>query len=98
MIMHTISGAAAAQGTSGHRWMGRLAAALKRWWMAYRTWRLEQVAAILAVVSPVRCPNCCDWMVAPVSSEYVQGVEIRHHWECDSCGETSSISIPIPED
>ena len=42
--MHTISSApAAAQGTTGHPWTGRLAAALKRWWMAYINWRLEQV-------------------------------------------------------
>ena len=37
------SAPAAAQGTTGHRWTGRLAAALKRWWMAYINWRLEQV-------------------------------------------------------
>ena len=42
--MRTSSSApAAAQGTTGHRWTGRLAAALKRWWMAYINWRLEQV-------------------------------------------------------
>ena len=42
--MSTISSApAAAQGTTGHPWTGRLAAALKRWWVAYITWRLEQV-------------------------------------------------------
>ena len=42
--MHTISSApAASQGTTGHCWTGRLAAALKRWWMAYINWRLEQV-------------------------------------------------------
>ena len=33
----------AAQSTTGHPWAGRLAAALKRWWMAFMTWRLEQV-------------------------------------------------------
>jgi hypothetical protein len=81
---------------SGHRSTGQLAAALKRW--AYITWHLEQVAAVLAVAAPVRCPNCRDLMVAPVSSEYVEGVEIRHHWECDFCGVASSISIPITED
>ncbi len=37
------SAPAAAQGTTGHSWTGRLATALKRWWMAYLTWRLEQV-------------------------------------------------------
>ena len=42
--MRTISSApVAAQGTTGHPWTGRLAAALKRWWMAYINWRLEQV-------------------------------------------------------
>ena len=42
--MRTISSApVAAQGTTGHRWTGRLAAALKRWWMACINWRLEQV-------------------------------------------------------
>jgi uncharacterized protein YjiS (DUF1127 family) len=42
--MTTISNApAAAQGTTGHPWTGRLAGALKRWWVAYITWRLEQV-------------------------------------------------------
>jgi hypothetical protein len=34
-------------------------------------------------------------MVAPVSSEFVEGGEIRHHWECDACGEFSSTSIPL---
>jgi rRNA maturation protein Nop10 len=46
----------------------------------------------------VRCPHCGDWMVAPAASEFVEGVEIRHYWECDSCGETSSISIPLTRD
>ena len=42
--MSTISNApAAAQGAAGHPWTGRLGAALKRWWVAYLTWRLEQV-------------------------------------------------------
>jgi formylmethanofuran dehydrogenase subunit E len=35
-------------------------------------------------------------MVAPVSSEFVEGGEIRHHWECDACGELSStIILPV---
>jgi uncharacterized protein with PIN domain len=42
-----------------------------------------------------RCPHCGDLMVAPVSSEFVEDGEIRHHWECDACGEPSSTSIPI---
>jgi uncharacterized protein YjiS (DUF1127 family) len=45
VIMSTISNApAAAQGTTGHPWTGRLAAALKRWWVAFITWRLERAA------------------------------------------------------
>jgi predicted RNA-binding Zn-ribbon protein involved in translation (DUF1610 family) len=47
-----------------------------------------------AFTAPTRCPHCGDLMVAPVSSEFVEGGEIRHHWECDSCGEPSSTSIP----
>ena len=43
--MSTISSApAAAQGTAGHSWASGLAATLKRWWVAYITWRLEQAA------------------------------------------------------
>jgi hypothetical protein len=34
-------------------------------------------------------------MVAPVSSEFVENGEIRHHWECEACGELSSTSIPL---
>jgi hypothetical protein len=53
------------------------------------------LAAIRSFSSPVRCPHCDDWMVAPVVSEFVEGGEIRHHWECDACGQASSISIPL---
>ena len=45
-----------------------------------------------AFTAPTRCPHCGDLMVAPVSSEFVEGGEIRHHWECNSCGELSSTS------
>jgi hypothetical protein len=34
-------------------------------------------------------------MVAPVSSEFIDAGEIRHHWECDACGEASITSIPL---
>jgi uncharacterized protein YjiS (DUF1127 family) len=45
MIMSTSSFApAAAQGTTGHSWTGRLAATPKRWWMAFITWRFERAA------------------------------------------------------
>jgi hypothetical protein len=34
-------------------------------------------------------------LVAPIASEFVEGGEIRHHWECDVCGESSSTSVPL---
>lgn len=52
-----------------------------------------KLAAIRAFTAPARCPHCDDWMVAPVSSEFVEGGEIRHFWECETCGETSCTSI-----
>jgi len=54
-----------------------------------------RLSAIRAFASPTRCPGCGDWMVAPVSSEFVEGGEIRHHWECDACGEASSTVITL---
>jgi uncharacterized protein with PIN domain len=54
-----------------------------------------KLSAIRTFSAPMRCPRCGDWMVAPVSSEFVEGGEIRHHWECDGCGEFSSSSIPL---
>jgi hypothetical protein len=44
-----------------------------------------------------RCPHCDDWMIAPVSSEFVVGGEIRHHWHCDCCGESSSTIIDLSD-
>jgi hypothetical protein len=54
-----------------------------------------KLAGIRSFSAPVRCPHCCDPMVAPVLSEFVEDSEIRHHWECDACGETSRTSIPL---
>jgi uncharacterized protein with PIN domain len=54
-----------------------------------------KLSTIRAFANPTRCPHCGDLMVAPVSSEFVEGGEIRHHWECDACGEPSSTSIPL---
>ena len=54
-----------------------------------------RISAIRAFAAPTRCPNCGDWMVAPLSSEFVEGDEIRHHWECDSCGDARSTFIPL---
>lgn len=50
-----------------------------------------------AFAAPVRCPHCGDWMVAPLVSEFVEGGEIRHHWECDACGELSTTLIPLDQ-
>jgi hypothetical protein len=36
-------------------------------------------------------------MVAPLVSEFVEGGEIRHHWECDSCGEPTITLIPLDQ-
>jgi len=41
-------------------------------------------------VASMRCPHCGDPMIAPELSEFVIGGEIRHHWQCDNCGRTSS--------
>lgn len=52
-------------------------------------------AAIRAFTAPARCPRCDDWMIAPVHSEFVEGGEIRHTWECESCGEISATVIDL---
>ena len=54
-----------------------------------------RLSNIRAFSTPARCPHCGDWMVAPLHSEFVEGGEIRHHWECETCGEPSSTSIPL---
>ncbi len=54
-----------------------------------------RLAAIRSLSTPARCPHCDDWMVAPVSSEFIEGGEIRHTWECDSCGEISATVIDL---
>ena len=54
-----------------------------------------KTSSLSAFRAPARCPNCGDWMVAPLLSEFVAGGEIRHHWACESCGEPSTVSIPL---
>jgi uncharacterized protein with PIN domain len=54
-----------------------------------------ELSAIRVLTNSTRCPHCGDPMVAPVSSEFVERGEIRHHWECDACGEPSSTCIPL---
>jgi transposase-like protein len=41
----------------------------------------------------MRCPHCGDPMIAPEMSEFVVGGEIRHHWQCDNCGRSSSTAF-----
>ncbi len=54
-----------------------------------------RLSRIRAFATPTHCPRCRDVMVAPYMSEFVEGGEIRHHWECDACGQASSTSIPL---
>ena len=54
-----------------------------------------KLAGIRSFSAPVRCPHCGDGMVSPVVSEFIEGGEIRHHWECDACGESSTTAIPL---
>jgi hypothetical protein len=42
-----------------------------------------------------RCPYCRDWLVAPESSELVDGQDIRHRWVCDGCGRESETAIAL---
>jgi uncharacterized protein YjiS (DUF1127 family) len=44
MIMSTISSSPAPQGITAQSLMGGMMANLKRWWVAYMTWRIEQAA------------------------------------------------------
>ena len=54
-----------------------------------------KLSALRAFAAPAHCPHCGDLMVAPLMSEFVEGGEIRHHWECDACGELSHTAIPL---
>jgi hypothetical protein len=54
-----------------------------------------KLTALRAFAAPAHCPHCGDLMVAPLMSEFVVGGEIRHHWECDGCGELSHTAIPL---
>jgi hypothetical protein len=55
-------------------------------------------SGLRALAAPAHCPHCGDWMVAPVISEFVEDGEIRHHWECESCGQGSITTIPLAGD
>ncbi len=56
---------------------------------------MTKLAGISSFAPPVHCPHCGDWLVAPVVSEFVEGGEIRHYWECDTCGESSTTAISL---
>jgi hypothetical protein len=56
------------------------------------------LAQIRAFASSARCVHCGEWMVAPLLSEFVEDGEIRHHWVCDGCGETTCTIIPLTEE
>jgi uncharacterized protein with PIN domain len=56
-----------------------------------------KLSAMRAFASPARCPQCGDWMVAPIASEFVEGGQIRHLWECDACGESTLTSIELED-
>jgi uncharacterized protein with PIN domain len=56
-----------------------------------------KLSAMRAIASPARCPQCGDWMVAPIASEFVEGGQIRHLWECDACGESTLTSIELED-
>ncbi len=54
-----------------------------------------KLKALRAFASPARCLHCGDLMIAPVLSEFVERGEIRHHWECDACGQRYSNTIRL---
>jgi hypothetical protein len=54
-----------------------------------------RLSSFRTFAAPTRCPHCGDLMIAPLVSEFVEGGEIRHHWECDACGQASCTSIPL---
>ena len=52
-----------------------------------------KLAGIRSFAASMRCPHCGDPMIAPEMSEFVVGGEIRHHWQCDNCGRSSSTTF-----
>lgn len=57
-----------------------------------------KLRALRVFTNPARCAYCGDLMIAPVASEFVEGGEIRHHWECEACGEPSFTTILLCSD
>lgn len=57
-----------------------------------------KLPAIRAFTSPTRCAQCSEWVIAPLLTEFVEAGEIRHHWVCDGCGETTRTVVPLCAD
>ena len=54
-----------------------------------------KLSGMRAFAAPARCPQCGDWLVAPLVSEFVEDGEIRHHWTCEACGRASHTAIEL---
>ena len=54
-----------------------------------------RLSRLRAYAAPTRCPHCGDPLLAPLVSEFVEDGEIRHHWACEGCAETSMTTIPL---
>ncbi len=52
-------------------------------------------SSIRAFGAPLFCAACGDRLIAPMASAFVESGEIRHLWECESCGATSTSSIAL---
>jgi len=57
-----------------------------------------KLSATRTFAAPIRCPLCNDFLVAPIASEFIEGDEIRHHWECEACGQPFSTCVPLASD
>lgn len=55
------------------------------------------LSSIRVFGAPFVCAACGDQLIAPMASAFVEGGEIRHYWECEACGATSSSSISLDE-
>ncbi len=44
------------------------------------------LSGMRAFAAPLRCPQCGDYMIAPMVSEFVEGGEIRHHGNATPAG------------
>lgn len=52
-------------------------------------------AAVRGFAAATRCRQCREWVIAPLLTEFVEGSEIRHHWVCDACGETTCTVVQL---